>query len=210
MFGSKDKATIREVWETVSGHVWDRHEYTATTPESEIDGQSLFESTSDLCWEFLKGAKTAQVILPNGKSTPAKPQLFECLAPWSDVGVHLSLKLGTVGSGNASTIYGREVDLAGLYGESRHCFIYVSKRELEVFASELAGTISSEKQTAPPLSDRIVEYHDANPWAKRDDIEAALKGSVSGNQFDASWKLASKKRPAISAGGRPKARKPKP
>ena len=208
MIGHDDLATIHEVWQAVAGYVWDRYGYTSNTPENEIDVQSLFESTSDYCWEFLKRSKTAKVILPNGKSTPAKTQLFDCSAPWQDIGVHLSLKMGTVGSGNAAAIYGKNVDVAALYGVSHHCFIYVSKYELETFAVGLSGSSSAAKKPRATVSERIIEYHDKNPWAKKSDIIAAVKETVSVRQFEASWKLAAKKRPALSAGGRPKSNKP--
>jgi len=204
MFGPHDLCTVREVWESLGGFAWDARGYTSSTPAFEFDGLSLFEDTSDLCWTFLRGAKTATIVMPTGKHEPAKPQLFDCYNTDQDVGVHLSLKLGTVGSGNPFFTHGANVDLDALYGASRRCMVYVSKRELEAFLSELEKREKIPKPYLEPLSDQIISYHKAHPLAVRADITAALIGSNSGRAFDRHWRKAASKEKTLSDGGRRK------
>lgn len=204
MFGPKDLCTVREVWTGISDLMSDEYGYTASTPVDKIDGKSLFQNTCELCWEFLRGAKTTKIVCSNRKTVPAKVQLFDCYSTLHDVGINISLKIGTVGSGNYIRFYGFYVDLNAIYGAQLHGMVYVNRNEFEAFLFDLGSRTTKTETTTVPLFERIIEFHITNPLARRAEITEALIGRLSGRAFDNQWKIAASKDPTLSGGGRPR------
>ena len=194
-------------------------------PETTLSGSALREWSEDVdkmgsdegiqnAWSFFENSSTACVVLPTGNLARVSNSVFQNEGVFDPVGLFIDLYLGTLGSGSG---------LQGLYADSEldkfecerltridsapfGCLtglaVVVSEKEFRAYFDRASQWEGAEgRPDFAGIIERIVSEFDRLGSVKKADMRKLFAPHMKSVEFNETWKLACKERPALSKPG---------